>query len=265
MVKSKRSPIELRSMFGANLRLLAQQYPSISELSRRLGINRTQLNRYLSGESFPRPDILDRICDFFNVDARILLDPVDELTAKDQILQGPILGDFIGTGVGRLSEGFFPSGLYKFIRRSFVRPDQFVQSLARVYRIDGITYLKGFEAKDAMLYQGLPCDRRSREFRGFVSSQDDGVAFMLSRRASVTTSFNYLAKVPAMEGNTWSGYVARTSRENGQGERVVRMIYEHLGTDAKSILAAARRAGFLPLQALTPFERQLLKVEIPFR
>jgi transcriptional regulator with XRE-family HTH domain len=64
-------------MFGSNLRSLAKGYTSISELSRQLGINRTQFNRYLSSESFPRPDVLARICFFFEVDARVLLESVD--------------------------------------------------------------------------------------------------------------------------------------------------------------------------------------------
>lgn len=73
------SPAELRAMFGRNLRLLCQPYASVSALCRELGINRTQFNRYLSGESFPRPDILQRICAYFKVDARFLLQPLHEL------------------------------------------------------------------------------------------------------------------------------------------------------------------------------------------
>ena len=52
------SPAELRNMLGDNLRQLSQQAASISALCRELGINRTQYNRYLAGESFPRPDVL---------------------------------------------------------------------------------------------------------------------------------------------------------------------------------------------------------------
>ncbi|MEP2716327.1 helix-turn-helix domain-containing protein, partial [Pseudophaeobacter sp.] len=48
--KHPRTPAQLRNMFGTNLRHLAQNYPSVSELARRLGINRTQFNRYMSGE-----------------------------------------------------------------------------------------------------------------------------------------------------------------------------------------------------------------------
>ena len=66
-------------MFGANLRQLARDSASISALCRDLQINRTQFNRYLAGESFPRPDVLHRICSFFGVDARILLEPVSDI------------------------------------------------------------------------------------------------------------------------------------------------------------------------------------------
>ncbi|MFS4582895.1 helix-turn-helix domain-containing protein [Phaeobacter sp. C3_T13_0] len=252
-------------MFGANLRKLASDHPSISELSRRLGINRTQLNRYLTGESFPRPDVLSRICNFFDVDARILLDPVDQLPSKGQILQGPILADFLGPGVTKVTEAFFPSGLYQFVRRSFVRADRYVLGLVQVFRREGIAYVRGYEAKSAMRYQGLPSNPQSREFRGYVSAHDDGVSFMLARRGGMTASFNYLANVPSMKANIWSGYVARTSRDSAASDRVTLMVYEHLGTDPAAILNAARRAGFIEQHQLSPFQQQLLGVGNQFR
>ena len=77
--KPNPDPAQLRSIFGQNLRRLSMDYPSIAGLCRDLGINRTQFNRYLSAESFPRPDVLHRICQFFGTDARILLEPVCNL------------------------------------------------------------------------------------------------------------------------------------------------------------------------------------------
>ena len=177
-------------MFGANLRILAQQYPSISDLSRRLGINRTQFNRYLSGESFPRPDVLDRICAFFDMDARILLEPVDSLSNRGQILTGPVLANFLGHGVANLPESVFPSGFYRFSRRSFVSENQFVVGLVYVFRENKSVFVRGFEAKEAMRQQGLPADASTREFRGFATRQEDGIALMISRRNSMTCSFN---------------------------------------------------------------------------
>lgn len=262
--RQSRSPAELRDMFGANLRHLAQQYPSISELSRRLGINRTQFNRYMSGESFPRPDVLDRICCFFDVDARILLEPVDTVGKQDKILHGAFLNDFLGHGIEQLSEQIFPSGYYRFTRRSFINGDSFVVGLVRISRDGGgVAYIKGFEAKDAMRFQGLPEDPASREFRGVLSCHEDGVAFLISRRRAMTFSFNYLARVASLENNFWVGYVARTVRESGD-ERVTRMVYEYLGRDMGPALAVARNAGFVSEEDLLPYHRRLLRINEPF-
>lgn len=263
--KRIRTPSELRNMFGTNLRKLAQLYPSVSELSRQLGINRTQFNRYMSGESFPRPDVLDRICSFFDVDARILLEPVDTIGSQGQILNSPFLTDFLGHGVRQLSEPFFPSGFYRFTRRSFISNGQFIVGLVQVFRgQDGITFVKGFEAREAMRFQGLSESPRSREFRGLVSAHEDGVAFMISRRRAMTYSFNYLARIGSMENNFWLGYVARTVRD-GSGERVTRMVYEHLGREFGPALAAARSSGFAEEADLMPYHRHLLRPDVPFR
>lgn len=264
MTNTTRSPAELRDVFGANLRSLSKQYPSISELSRRLGINRTQFNRYLSGESFPRPDVLARICDFFEVDARILLDPVDSLSTGSHVLHGPFLTDFVGVGANDVPTDSFPCGFYRFSRRSFVNSKQFIVGLVYVFREDGHTYVRGYEAPDAMLQQGLNADAPAREFRGYVTRQEDGVAMIISRRNSMTSSFNYLARVASFENNFWVGYVTRTVRESASGSRAERMVYEHLGQEPGGIFAAARSSGFHTLEDLMPFHRRLLQIDEPF-
>ena len=264
MPKAPRSPAELRNMFGANLRRLSKKYPSISELSRQLGINRTQFNRYLSGESFPRPDVLDRICSFFKVDARILLEPVSDLETNGSILNGQILNDFLGQSVSSLSEQSFPSGIYRFSRRSFIRDNQYLVGLSYIFRSNGVTYIKGFEPKEAMHHQGLPSSPRAREFRGYAARQDDGVSLIIARRGSMTCSFNYLARVASLENNFWVGYVTRAVREGASGVRATRMVYEHLGKTFSEILSAARKAGFVSETDLMPFHRRLLQIGDPF-
>lgn len=265
MTGTKRTPSELRNMFGENLRRLARKYPSISELSRQLGINRTQFNRYLSGESFPRPDVLDRICTFFDVDARILLEPVERISNRGLILTGPVLSEFLGESVANVPEDEFPGGFYRFLRRSFLNDEQFVSGLVYVFHHDGWTYVRGYEAKEAMRQQGLPFDARTREFRGYVTRQEDGVALVISHRKGMTCSFNYQSRVSSFENNLWVGYVTRTVRESTTSTRVTRMIYEHLGRGLTRSLPAARQAGFVPEDALTPFHRRLLQVGEPFR
>lgn len=64
---------ETREALSANLKLLCKDEPSISHVCREMGVNRTQFNRYLFGETLPRADVLARICKYFDVDESIIL------------------------------------------------------------------------------------------------------------------------------------------------------------------------------------------------
>ena len=55
--------------FAQNLRLLTDHYPSVAEVCRKIGVNRSQYNKYLSGKSAPSRHMLRTICDFFGVEA----------------------------------------------------------------------------------------------------------------------------------------------------------------------------------------------------
>lgn len=264
MAEMRRSPSELRNMFGLNLRSLATGYPSISELSRQLGINRTQFNRYLSGESFPRPDVLARICSFFDVDARILLEPVENIGHGNDPFGDPFLRDFMGQEARDVPESLFPSGFYRFSRRSFLDRLQYVLGLVWVFRKDNATFIRGFEARAAMQSQGLPSGRNAREFRGLVLRQEEGVGALISRRSLMTGSFNFLNRVSSFENNFWVGYVTRTVRETTENERVVRMVYEYLGHGLGPAKAAGKAAGYCAFEDLLPFHQRLLKAEQPF-
>jgi len=251
-------------MFGANLRTLAADFSSISDLSRQLGINRTQFNRYLSGESFPRPDVLARICSFFSVDARVLLEPVADISNTDDPIANPFLRDFVGMGARDVSPDIFPDGFYRFSRRSFVTENTYTVGLVHVHRKGTNTFLRGYETKPAMALQDLQTDPASREFRGIVLQQEDGISIIVSRSNSMTCSFNYLTRVASFQNNFWLGYVTRTVAENLGGLRATRLVYEHLGHDLPKVLACARQRGFCDDEGLPPFHRRLLRPEVPF-
>ena len=252
-------------MFGANLRVMARDYPSISELSRQLGINRTQFNRYLAGESFPRPDVLDRICTFFGVDARILLDPVDALSSGNDPLTGDFLKDYVGRGVSEVTEEFFPSGFFRFTCRSFVDQDMFAMGLIYVFRDRDTCYIRGYEPRSAMRAQGFPLDSRAREYRGLVLREENGVTALMSRRGTMTCSFNFLSRVASFDNNYWVGYVTRTVAETLSSSRAVRMVYEYLDCPFSEVMGMARGMGFIREDKLPPFHARLLEPSRAFR
>jgi transcriptional regulator with XRE-family HTH domain len=264
MVHSTQSPAQLRNMFGSNLRILSAGYASISDLARQLGINRTQFNRYLSGESFPRPDVLSRMCTFFGVDARVLLQPVGEIGSTQDPISNPFLRDFVGVGARDVPNDVFPGGFYRFSRRSFIANDRCIVGLVHIRRDGSNTFLRGFESKKAMKSQYLPTEFALREFRGIVMQQEDGIAIIVTRKGSMTCSFNYLSRVASFDNNFWLGYVTRTVPDSMGGLRATRLVYEYIGNKMVDVLPAARAAGFCKIEDLLPYHQKLLRPEETF-
>lgn len=76
--------------FQANLKLLCSFYKSISEVCRRLEINRAQFNRYLNGTTFPSTNTLRRFCDFFGVEVEEIKLPHQQFQRLVQVKPEPI-------------------------------------------------------------------------------------------------------------------------------------------------------------------------------
>ncbi|SFS50618.1 hypothetical protein SAMN04488040_0675 [Sulfitobacter marinus] len=258
------NPAKIRSVFGENLRLLSKDQPSITALASALGINRTQFNRYLSGESFPRPDILARICAFFDVNARIMLEPLDEIVKPASVSLGNYVNDFLMADITCIPESVFPSGFYRFSRRSFIDSDVFVIGLVYVCRKGNATYLRGYETAEAMRMQSLPTAPKYREFRGAVLPQEEGLAVIAGRKNAMTSSFNYLGRVASFGNNFWVGYTTRTIPEGSAGMRVTRVVYEYLTQETHYVLQAAREKGFYSVHDLPVFHQRLLRPDEEF-
>lgn len=257
------SPADIRTIFGDNLKQLITDYPSVTYLAHELGVNRTQLNRYLSGDSFPRPDVLARICQFFGVDARILLEPLNDIKKPAPPSSG-LMRDFVAARALDLPEAMLPSGFYRFSRRSFLIPEKFAVGLLMVFRRGRRTYVRGYETAMAMRMQGLPLKSEFREYRGVVLMQEEGIAIIASRRGAMTSSFNYLGRIGTFNNNFWVGYITRTVPESAIGLRATRLVYEYLPQTLPAVLKVARNGGLFAEEELEPFHRRLLRPEYAF-
>jgi transcriptional regulator with XRE-family HTH domain len=77
---------------SANLKHLCAYYGSVAEVCRRLGVNRQQFNKYLSGASAPSLRNLRRITTFFGVDEYEIIMPHKEFVRSVVPKQGGGLG-----------------------------------------------------------------------------------------------------------------------------------------------------------------------------
>ncbi|WP_354667667.1 XRE family transcriptional regulator [Lentibacter algarum] len=191
----------------------------------------------------------------------MLLEPVDSIAPKTvDVFHHPIVEDFLGKSGSSISESEFPSGVFRFSRPSFVSEEQFVIGLLYVFRRDGQTFVRGFEAKQAMLQQGIEPTVRNREIRGILIKQEQGVAILAARRGSTTCSFSFLSRVASFQNNYWEGYAARTIAESITGQRVARMVFEHVSGNTEAMLSTARLGGLCSTDDLPAYHARLLRL-----
>lgn len=178
---SAEEPAYLRSVFGTNLRTLSQSAPSIAQLCRDLGVNRTQYNRYLVGEAFPRPDVLHKICSFFKVDARILLEPLETLTkdASRNEAQSPISDALRASKIVNVDASKLIPGPYLFYRGSFADPNFLTVNLVCLRANErGAMGLHGMLTRERSDRLGLPVAGHERRIEGMFFQHPTGFSFL---------------------------------------------------------------------------------------
>ena len=73
--------------FSANLRLLCNREGSISQVCRKIGVNRQQFNKYLSGLHLPSPRNLRLIANYFGVSVQVIFSDPEEFA---MLLEGNV-------------------------------------------------------------------------------------------------------------------------------------------------------------------------------
>lgn len=233
------------SDFSRNLRLLTDHYQSVADVSRRIGINRSQFNKYLSGRSAPSRHVLKTICDFFGVEDYEIRLP----HAKFEKLVGlkPIAGPagpadrpylnhldrLVRQSRGDLSEY---EGFYFEYSYSMTAPGLILRSLVMATTEDGV-----------MSYQRLENMARPDRNERRVKCKYRGLAFYLNDRI-------FLIDYDSLTGNEISqtvlypNYRSRLTRLSGlklgvsTGNRreplCARVLFESLGrrVDARRAL-----------------------------
>jgi transcriptional regulator with XRE-family HTH domain len=136
-----------------NLRLLCSHYRSVAEVCRRIGVNRQQFNKYLSGQTTPSLFNLRRIGDFFGIDETELLLPHDDFVST--VLRRPRADGAgeLGAFVANLNASFPESqnalkpycGYYYSYFYSPAWPGYILRGLVAIFQSGNHTYSKFVE------------------------------------------------------------------------------------------------------------------------
>ena len=244
-------------ILGDNLRMLCRDAPSISELCRTIGVNRTQFNRYLNGTAFPRPDVLFRICRHFAVEANILLHRLPDPTLQEPALPPP-QGRLVIDAQRPFDHYLLPDGIYLYWRKSFRQPDLAYCGMALIHSKAGEKLWKGYDIHDIAIRTGTKRFSRSTRYDGRLIQQFDGFA-LLSR-----TPYNDQMNVTYFEygldalPDYYSGISFVTRRRLSEANRLTAIVMQRLPDTCTARLAAARSCGTRPLDTLSAHVRAAL-------
>ncbi|MCF6100530.1 helix-turn-helix domain-containing protein [Mesorhizobium muleiense] len=139
----------METQLAANLRLLCSTHRSVSEVCRRLGFNRQQFARYLTGETQPSHHNLRRIASAFGV-------TIDELLRPASDFEASVRSKGLSTQVGlaKMIDRAFPGDIQKlrpllgYYHMHFLVPHSsgtITRSLIHIYERDGKVCSKTIE------------------------------------------------------------------------------------------------------------------------
>jgi transcriptional regulator with XRE-family HTH domain len=234
-------------LFGKNLRALCIESGTFSDAARHLDMNRVQLARYMRGESFPKPNQLERICQHFHVDARIFTRSLAELQGAPEQLASPSCDPLVPETLRRYAEQpmIFDDGIHLVYRKSFTFPDLFVVGPLLVRRHNRVTWLRGLEPPPLGRTRRQNGPFQDRSYGGFALSTPDG--FLMYFHGTGKVPFLSVAHFGLSGFFSATGYFRGTHELHrpmlAGEERRVPIVMEPLRQKASVVLAALRRTG----------------------
>ena len=235
--------------FPRNLRFLTDHCKSVADVCRRLEVNRSQFNKYLSGRSTPSRHMLKKICDFFGVEEHEILLPGDKFRKIVRLAPASRTGDggarpyvaYLDRLVRqsradlRQYEGFYFEYSY-----SMTSPGLILRSLLQVTNNAGVST---YQRMENMARFGAPGPRIKSKYRGMVFYLNDRIFLidfdsLTGNEISQTVLYpNYRHKLTRLAGLKL-GVAASSRRE----PLCARVLLESLGPQI-SVKQALRACG----------------------
>lgn len=259
MEQSAPKPAELRMILGKNLRFLSEGSESISDICRQIGVNRTQFNRYLNGTSFPRPDILFRICRHFKVDANIMLNPIDQSPSK-QLPSSPNHDDLLATSIADrpFDHYLLPDGMYQYWRKSFRQPHKAYQGMALIKTEGGQKLWRGYDIHDQAIRSGSNRFSRSSYYDGRLYQQFDGFTLILRTHYNNMMNITYFEYGMEWMPDYYSGISVITRRRLPEANRLASTVMRKLSDNFSEWITCARQCGSMEMDNLQPEVKNVL-------
>ena len=266
--------------FVTNLRYLCSYYKSMSEVCRRIGVNRQQFNKYVTGLARPSSRNMRRICEFFGVEEFEILSPHRELRKIVEFRGIRSGGENDNYLVRSLKRGIKESdasirsyyGYYFTYYYSFSSPGHILKALLHLSERDGIP---GYRRIERLIIREQPAgvgvaDKPADA--GFVYKYE-GVAlylreriFLIDRESLTGNEISQSILYPSYKNRVslLPGLILGTSGKGSREPICSRILLEFLGPSVNS-KACLRQCGLYAAgsKVLSETIVQAIENEIP--
>ena len=234
--------------FVANLRFACSFSPSVSEVCRKVGINRQQFTKYLSGAAIPSRHNMRRICDFLGVDEFEILMPHDQFRRILQLRprrsgDAPPVPEEIDRLLGQAQrqKGHLGRylGYYYGYYASLSRPGFVLRSLLHIYAWrDFVAYRRIERLNDG---RGGPPD--VYKFRGLVVEAGDRL-HLLDQETLTGSELTHTILFPVYRNRVslLSGLTMGVSGADTRQPSAARIMLEYVGRNVRA-RESLRRCG----------------------
>ena len=236
----------MKDDLARNLQYLSSHYRSVAEVCRRIGINRQQFNKYLSGATKPSIHNLNRIADFFGVDESEILLPHDAFVKI--VLRRPAAMD-LPDPVRLFLHGLRPTlansvtalerycGFYHAYFQSPAWPNGILRSLYAISTDGSLTYVKSVER----LAWAHRADREPfvHKYQG-LALLDGNRLYLAESQPQLTSIYSMTILYPSNRSRiqTLNGLVTSVTGGVSRKPFASRIVFERLGdkTDFREAL-----------------------------
>jgi transcriptional regulator with XRE-family HTH domain len=251
------SKLNVLLIFGENLRLLCAERGSQAQVARDLGLSKVQLQRYLRSESFPKPNLMKRVCAYFQTDARMLIEPLAELRRgndaerdKQTDMAEALQQAFCYVGISPRvfdANDAISDGDYLFWRNSMSQTGKIARSVVRLKTIGKSRVVRGFDPIASLGPSVSVWPGKVREYRGILMRQTTGFSTLLFHGPPTwALSHIYLAPLPLILGpEAYYGFTTLGREEFPQRARMGRVIWQKLQPGFRPLMHATRNAALL--------------------
>lgn len=251
------------TIFGTNLRLLTSLRGTQARAAAALDIGRVQFQRYLRGESFPKPHILKRICDYFGVDARIMTELLTEPLLEDMFQARNPGATFPHRAAWMSALGFaapeqnyfedthrLESGLHAVWTWCPARKDTVVRLLYMISEEGGAKVFRGYIPRDPAV-PGAPL--KEREFRGLCLNMSKGCVFLTfgaQPSQMISTAFVTPTHLSDQHPHVFTGTISLNREELPDKPHLSQIVIERVDSTPGELARLAHAGSFFKLDEI---------------